>query len=244
MIILGIDTATTTASAALAADGKLWLEEVGRVVDSCGDRPSVTIRPNHAESVLPLVEALLKRAGLSLGEISALAVSIGPGSFTGLRIGLSTVKGLAYGSDIPVLGVPTLLAVASRVEGWRGLVCPLLDARKKEVYAAIFRRSDEKLERMGDDLVSSPQGIIGQIESFGATEPCLFVGDGADTYGDLIRGSLGERALLSSGDRYPSIASAVALLATERVRRGETDPLGSLVPIYIRPSEAELKRRH
>ena len=242
MMILGIDTATTTASVALVEDGKLVAEEVHLESPRGGGGLSPSARANHATTLLPLVERLLQRTRISLDEISALAVSIGPGSFTGLRIGLSTVKGLAYGWDIPVVGVPTLAAMAARVTDRDGFICPLLDARKREVYAALFVKQGKKLERMTSDLVSSPEKIIERIRSLGKEEPCLFIGDGTRTYGDLIQSSLGERAILTLGESYPSCASAVARLAEERVQRGEFDPLGPLVPLYLRPSEAELRK--
>ena len=140
MKILGIDTSTVTASVALVEEGKLTWEEVSPPSEQSRLCPGAVHRANHAETLLPLMHTVLTKTGVSLPEISALAVSIGPGSFTGLRIGLSTVKGLAYGWDIPVVGVPTLLAVAARVTNWEGLVCPLLDAKKNEVYTALFQK--------------------------------------------------------------------------------------------------------
>lgn len=242
MRVLGIDTATATASAALVEEGKLVLEEV-RSGHTRSEGLAPTDRGNHAEILLPLVDTILKRAALPLSEISAFAVSIGPGSFTGLRIGLSTVKGLAFGWNIPVVGVPTLLAVAARVTDWDGLICPFLDARKKEVYAALFCKKAETLERLTQDLVCAPESIIRSIQSSGYREPCLFIGDGIKVYGDLIKSSLGDDAVITLGESYPSTAFAVARLGEERVRRQEFDPLGPLVPLYLRPSEAELKRR-
>lgn len=242
LMVLGIDTATATASVALVEEGRLVAEEVrpaqGRAVGPLAPEG----RGNHAEILLPLIDLVLKKGGLSLSEISAFAVSIGPGSFTGLRIGLSTVKGLSYGWKISVVGIPTLLAVATKVSGWNGLVCPFLDARKKEVYAALFRKKGEKLERLTQDLVSSPDTIIARIESLGGREPCLFVGDGTKLYGNLIGSFLAERALLTMGESYPSTAYAVACLGEERFKRDEIDYVGPLVPLYLRPSEAELKK--
>src|SRR3970282_1974851 len=159
MMILGIDTATATASVALVEEGRVIAEEVRTALKQSGPHPSGG-RGNHAEILLPLIGMVLAKAGVLLPEISAFAVSIGPGSFTGLRIGLSTVKGLAYGWEVPVVGVPTLLAVAARVTGWDGLVCPLLDARKKEVYAALFRKEAETLERLAEDLVCSAEAVL------------------------------------------------------------------------------------
>jgi tRNA threonylcarbamoyladenosine biosynthesis protein TsaB len=237
---LGIDTATATASVALVENGKVVFDEVWPSQVQCKSH-FTTGRANHAESLLPLVDSLLREAALSLSDLSGLAVSIGPGSFTGLRIGLSTVKGLAYGSKIPVVGVPTLFAVAARVSDWDGMICPVLDARKKEVYFAFFRKEAERLERVTEDFVSSPGKIIEGLQLFGKQEPCLFIGEGTKVYGDLIRSSLGDRCHLTLGESYPSTASAVARIGEDKLRKQEYDPLGSLSPLYLRPSEAELK---
>lgn len=217
------------------------MEEIRSAPKQSGGSPSGG-RRNHAEILIPLVETVLNKAGLSLSDISGFAVSIGPGSFTGLRIGLSTVKGLAYGRKVPVAGIPTLLAVAARVTDWNGLVCPLLDARKKEVYAALFRKRAEKLERLTQDLVSPADEIVRRIELLDSPEPCLFIGDAARVYGNLITSALKERGLLTLGESFPSTAYAVAKLGEEKFNRQEFDSPGPLIPLYIRPSEAELKK--
>jgi len=243
MRVLGIDTATATASVALVEDGKLIAEEIHRCNSQPRSSSSGASRPNHAEILLPLVDRLSKKTGIHLRDLAALAISIGPGSFTGLRIGLSTVKGLAYGCGIPVVGVPTLGAVAARVTDWDGLICPFLDARKKEVYAALFRKKGESLERLADDAVCAPERVIGHIQSRREGKPCLFIGAGVRVYGSLIQDLLGEGAILAVEERYPSVASAVARLGEEKLARVGGDPVGPLVPLYLRPSEAELKRR-
>ncbi len=241
MRVLGIDTSTATASVALVEDGKLLCEEVRSDPRQPGALSSAS-RGNHAETLLPLIDALLNEAGLPLSEVTAFAVSIGPGSFTGLRIGLSTVKGLAYGCRIPVVGIPTLLAVAARVTGWDGLICPFLDARKNEVYAALFRKKRQGLEHLTHDLVATPEEVVQKVKSLGNREPCLFIGDGAQVYANLITATLGNRGFLTLGETYPSTACAVARLGEERLGKQEIDSLGSLVPLYLRPSEAELKK--
>ncbi|HET8564449.1 MAG TPA: tRNA (adenosine(37)-N6)-threonylcarbamoyltransferase complex dimerization subunit type 1 TsaB, partial [Candidatus Binatia bacterium] len=114
MRILGIDTASTNASAALLEDGRVIADEI-RLDDVASRYAGRMPAPHHAEIILPLIDAVLRKGGTSIEEISGIAVSIGPGSFTGLRIGLSTVKGLAYGCAVPVVGVSTLLANAARV---------------------------------------------------------------------------------------------------------------------------------
>jgi tRNA threonylcarbamoyladenosine biosynthesis protein TsaB len=241
MRILGIDTATVTASVALVEDGRLVLEEICDGEIRGPSHSSPVERANHAQTLLPLVDRVLKKASVPLEGINALAISIGPGSFTGLRIGLSTVKGLAYACAIPVVAVPTLLAVALRVTGWQGLICPFLDARKKEVYAALFRKRDESLVRLTGDLVDSPERVVKAVPS-SPEESCLFIGEGTRIYGDVINEHLADRGLITLGEGYPSIASAVAQVAVEKVQNNSFDVLGSLVPLYLRPPEAELRK--
>jgi len=243
MTILGVDTSTAIASVALIEDGTLVGEETH--VGSGTGYPGTALpgrRTNHAESLVPLIQSLLSRLEVPWEGISALAVSIGPGSFTGLRIGLSTVKGLAYGWEVPVVGVPTLWAMAFRVTGWKGLVCPLLDARKKEVYTALFRMQENGiLVRLAEDEVCPPEVILQKGKRW-AGEPCLFIGDGMAVYGEAIRSLWGEGAVLSSGESYPSTAYAVARLAAVRLKERAWDSAGQLAPVYLRPSEAEIKK--
>ena len=178
MRILGLDTATGTASAALLEDGRI-------VVDEINSRPEPAFRArggassgNHAETVLPLIRSVLEKTGTAAADLSGLAVSVGPGSFTGVRIGLSTVKGLSYGSSVPVLGFSTLLANAIRVVNFEGLICSFLDARKHQVYAALFRRAGHGFTRISDDALVDADAVIQQARQFEPALPCLFIGDG------------------------------------------------------------------
>ncbi|MGH7768940.1 MAG: tRNA (adenosine(37)-N6)-threonylcarbamoyltransferase complex dimerization subunit type 1 TsaB [Candidatus Binatia bacterium] len=242
MIILGIDTATAAASAAIVEDARLVAEETTADfrASSNGAAPH---RSNHAETLLPLIDRLLEAAGLRLTDVSAFAVAIGPGSFTGLRIGLSMVKGLSYGSEAPVVGIPTLAAVAARVNDGAGFICPFLDARKKEVYAALFCRRGGRLERVSEDIAAAPEKVVESVRRLTDGEPCLFIGDAARTYAEVVKEGLGEKGRLTLGEKYRTVASAVAFLAEEKILRRECDPVGPLVPLYLRPSEAELKRK-
>lgn len=243
MKILGMDTTTATASVALVEDGRLVFEEVLAGCTELADLSAPTKRTNHAETLLPLIERVVKRAQITFSEISALAVSIGPGSFTGLRIGLSTVKGLSYGWEIRVIGVPTLPAIAARVTDWHGLICPLLDARRKEVYAALFyKKEDEGLKRLTEDLVCPPEQIMREIQTY-HRETCLLIGDGTRVYKDLINACLADRAQVTLGESYPSTAFSVARIAGERLEKGKIDSPGLLVPLYLRPFEAGLKKK-
>jgi tRNA threonylcarbamoyladenosine biosynthesis protein TsaB len=238
MRIIGIDTATTVASVALVDNGLVISEKSHPSRETASDGDRHISKSNHAETILPLLESLLESSGMSLQAISGLAVSIGPGSFTGLRIGLSTVKGLAYGWRIPVVGVSTLLAQAARVTYYDGLICTLLDARKNEVYAALFEKSGDSVRRISEDTVASAATIIEIIRPL---TPCLMVGDGAAVHEQLLLQQLGDAALFQVGDFSLSIGATVARLSEHRFRANDVDDLGSLTPVYLRRAEAEFK---
>ena len=164
MRVIGIDTASGAASVALVENGLLLSEKTDLRCESARDAIRRGDKSNRAETLLPLIELLFESTGVSLQNISGCALSIGPGSFTGLRIGLSTVKGLAYGWQIPVVGVSTLFAHAARVTDHEGLICALLDARKNEVYAAVFRKTADIVNRVTDDAVASAANVARTLE--------------------------------------------------------------------------------
>ena len=226
--VLGIDTATSIASVALVEDGESVAEELhdprsvaieGKIVQSGG---------NHAEFLLPSIQLLLDKTNTTLSAVSGIAVTLGPGSFTGVRIGLATVKGLAYGCGIPVVGVSTLQAYAARVRRFTGLICPLLDARKSEVYVALFRRGGDDLSRLTDDAVISVGAIIELLPQYmsGHSESALLVGDGAIAYKDGLTKSFGAAVAISDGTEYGSIAAQVALIAEQRFLRRSVNNVG------------------
>jgi tRNA threonylcarbamoyladenosine biosynthesis protein TsaB len=226
MLVLGIDTATRIASVGLVRDGEPLDEE------------SCVAKSNHTETLLPLIARLLARSEVSLSEVGGIGVSIGPGSFTGLRIALSAVKGFAYALGQQVVAVPTLEALAHTVSDWPENICPLLDARKGEVYAALFRRERHgSLERLTPDQVCTPHTLLDRL-----TTPCLFLGDALERYGDLIVERCGPGARLLPFSTYHPHGTTVAKLAWERLCRGESDDLSLLVPSYVRKPDAEFKR--
>lgn len=243
MRILGVDTATSTASAAIIEDGRLVVEKILPRPGSVNLTTERHFRSNHAEVILPLIQSVLRAATVSLSELSALAVSIGPGSFTGLRVGLSTVKGLSYGWRIPVVGVSTLLANAARITDFDGLICSVLDARKKEVYAALFTSRGNNFERLTEDSVLEAGAVVDLVRKFDDGAPCLFIGDGAIPYKKLFVESFGNKAFLRQETTTPSIASAVARLSEEQSCSSNIDASGPLAPVYLRLSEAEAKRK-
>ena len=196
-------------------------------------------RNNHAAILLPLIDSALGGAALTLSDISGFAVAIGPGSFTGLRIGLSTVQGLSYGSGTSVIGVSTLHAIAARINDFNGIICAILDARKKELYGALFRRSACSLKRLTDDAVMSFEQLGELFRECNPAQPILLTGDGTITYGESLVVSLGGQVRVCQNETAPTVAAAVALLGEAHVARGAALPQASLSPLYVRRAEAE-----
>jgi len=239
MRVIGIDTASGAASVALVENGLLLSEKTDLSWDFAGNGLRCSSKSNRAETLLPLIESLFESTGVSFQDVTGFALSIGPGSFTGLRIGLSTVKGLAYGWEIPVVGVSTLFAYAARVTDYEGLICALLDARKNEVYAAVFRKTADVVNRVTEDAVISAPNVVETIRGLRGHSPCLFVGDGAVVYKNLLLEL--PRVSLPEATNYPTVAAAVACLGEDRFRCNRFDNLGALTPVYLRRSEAEFK---
>jgi tRNA threonylcarbamoyladenosine biosynthesis protein TsaB len=222
--ILGIDTATWTCAVALARDGAVLEERAERTESS------------HAATLPRLVGDVLARAGERLRPGDAVAVAIGPGSFTGLRIGLSFAKGLAFAGRLRLVGVPTLDALAVGALPWDGRLCAALDARKQEVYAAVYARDGEGIARLGEPCAIAAARLA---EAIGG--PCTFVGDAVEVYGEAFRGVLGAAAALLPPAVRPPRASAIIRLARARLAREPAgDDLAALAPVYLRPPEAEL----
>ena len=223
--MLGVETATWTASVGVV-DGREPLAELTRAAAG-----------THATSLIPLIRDVLVAAAQPLSALDLFAVSIGPGSFTGLRIGLSVAKGLAMATAKPVVGVPTLTALAHVVGPRAHTVYPVLDARKREVYAAAFESPAGRPERLWGPEVLTPEALAERLRP-----PCVLCGDGVDEYESIFRQRLGGSVDLLPSSRLAPSALAVALLGAERFRRFGADDVAALEPAYIRPCEAEQKR--
>ena len=235
MRILGLDTATAVSSVALLEDGKISAEAV---FPPHSLNEVVAVTSNHSETVLPLIHSVLESTRRRLSDIDAIGVSIGPGSFTGLRIGLALVKGIAYEWNLPVVGVSSLEAHAARLVEFSGVICPLLDARKQEVYAALFdRRNGELARRLADQAieVSELGGLWGGIPDDAAI---ALVGNGATRYREQILELLQGRAQIVGESCCGSVAAAVAQLALARLGEAPGADLGQLVPLYLGVSQA------
>jgi len=244
MRILGIDSATRTASVALIEDEGAIDEQKSEKRHSVNVGASDSVR-NCAEIIVPLIKSLLEKTHLAPADLSAIAVSIGPGSFTGLRVGLATAKGIAYSGGLPLIGISTLLALAAGVKDFDGIICSLLDARKNDVYLGLFRRAGKILSRLTDDALLPIDRAIecarGYQEQTGAALVRI-IGDAGDAHKQKLTDALGKKIVLSSENQHPSIAPQVALLARERLLSESVDELGSLVPVYLRRPEAEVRK--
>ncbi|OEU52154.1 MAG: tRNA N6-adenosine(37)-N6-threonylcarbamoyltransferase complex dimerization subunit TsaB [Desulfobacterales bacterium C00003060] len=224
MIILGVDTSVRTGSVAVLK-GDTVLAEI-----------AVTSAETHAKRLMSAVDDTLRMAGLTIAECDGFAVTTGPGSFTGLRIGISAVKGLGFATKKPVTGVSTLDALAYQFPSFPHLICPILDACKGEIYTALHECTGfMKWKIVVGDCAAEPREWLGQIQRF-----CLFVGNGTLVYGRLIKETLGDLAHFAPPYLNTVRAPVVAYIGMKQIHAGRIADLASLAPHYIRKSDAEI----
>lgn len=224
MKVLALETATLAGSIAIVDDVEGLIGEV-----------KVSVKIAHSERLMPSIEWLLKASGISIKEIDVFAVSIGPGSFTGLRIGLSTAKGFAFATGKPVVPVRTLDAFARTMPFCPHLICPMLDARKNEVYAAFYRWDNDVCTKIMPETSIKPDELLNDTRG-----PVVFMGEGAKLYKNVISDLLKTKAIFAPLSHMSPSASTVAEIAIEMIKQGmAADPV-SLTPYYIRKCEAEV----
>ena len=227
MRILSIDTTTMQGSVALSEG------EVPIAQEQHG------IRATHSERLLASIDHLLSMAKWRQNEIEGIAVAIGPGSFTGLRIGLATAKGMALAIGCPIAGVSSLECLALNGRGATGTVVSLIDARRGELYAAAYNVPWEgRPTSVMEECVLPPDELVKRLEAIEGE--LLLVGDGVIRYGSNFKEALGHRALMPKGLYSFPQAYNLACLALERLRLGGKDDLAGLVPNYVRRSDAEI----
>lgn len=227
MKILALETSAKAVSAAVVEDGKV----LGYAYQNIGLTHSVTM--------MPMVDSMLKNASLTMADMEAVAVAKGPGSFTGLRIGVSAVKGLAWAGDLPCYGVSTLEAMAKNVTTFEGLIVCAMDARRNQVYNALFRCHGGVLERLSNDRAIGLTELCEELNA--CNEPMVVVGDGAVLAYGFLKEYLSPIALAPENVRYQN-AVGVALVAEEAMERGENCEGRDLSPTYLRLSQAERER--
>ena len=212
MNILMIDTSGPACGVAIMADGRLVYEA------------ELTHKQTHSQRVMPMVDTALQMSDMTAADMDVFGAVVGPGSFTGVRIGVSTVKALAHAANKPCVAVDALEALAANVTAFDGVVCPILDARAQQVYGAIFKRG----ERLTEDTVE---------------KLTLFLGDGAPGFEAAIRERLGDKAHFAQPQHNGLRAGSACALAARRLEAGET-PLDyiTLLPLYLRAPQAERER--
>ena len=226
MKILAIETSTMLGGVAIMDDSEGLVVEI-----------RLNVKTAHSERLMTVIDHALRQADMTISDIDVFGVAIGPGSFTGLRIGLSTVKGLSFATGKPVVPVPTLEAFAWNFPYSAHPVCVMLDARKKEVYTAVFRWSDFGFKRVLEERSVRPADLVKTLDG-----PVIFAGEGASLYKDSILEIAGANAIFApKQDMVPSPANVAFLGLRIAADRDVAEPMG-LVPFYIRRSEAEIKK--
>lgn len=225
MKILALDSSATVASVALCEDETLLAEY------------TLNNGNTHSETLLPMIETMLSHFGATVDEIDLFAASTGPGSFTGVRIGTATLKGLAFAKNTPCVGVSTLEALAENAVAVGGLICPVMNARRSQVYTALFRSDGHTLTRLMPDSALAIAELDGLLAPYG--EAVTLVGDGYDITKKGL--SQTETRDLPSRLRHQS-AYSVAAVALRAYTRGEAVTDAALAVTYLRPSQAERER--
>jgi len=224
--ILGIDTSTKFCNLSLIEDEDIIIEYTIN-----------GLKKKHSSILVPAIEDLLKMIDLKMEEINGIAVSVGPGSFTGLRVGLAVAKGLSYTCSLPLLGITTLDAMAFPLKEIPYLICPLLESKKDEIYDAVFRGGDD-LHRVMDYKCEDIQSLLVRLSPL--KEKIIFLGDGIKKYRDIIKEKIGKDALFIDSQLNLPVATNIAFLGLNKLKKGEEDNISTLTPFYLRKSEAEI----
>lgn len=227
MRILGIESSSLVASVAIVEDETTMAEY------------TVNFKKTHSQTLLPMIDEMVKLLEIDLSTVDAIAVSGGPGSFTGLRIGSATAKGLGLALHKPLIHVPTLDATAYNLYGTEALICPIMDARRNQVYTGIYRFRESFEIVHGQDAMDIDE-LMGILNSMG--EPVIFLGDGVPVFRRRIGETLTVRALFAPAHVNRQRASAVAALGAVYFKEGKTETAMEHKPDYLRKSQAERER--
>lgn len=228
MKILAIDTSGPNCSVSIIDDSKILAAF------------TINNGTTHSQNLVPMIEQVQKFANVDLSSIDAFACSIGPGSFTGLRIGIATIKGFAISLNKPTLSVPTLLALAYNISNFDGLVCSIIDARNNNVYAGIYRNENDSLTLVEDYISDSIEVLIEHLKDY--DDNIIFVGDGVSVYKDLLYKNLSNDSsniLFASEHLNCQYALSVARAALDMAKNNEYSDYNSLSPLYLKKSQAE-----
>ena len=223
MKILSIDTSGSNCSACIFEDGKIISEF------------NLSVGITHSQTLLPIIDILNKNANIDISDIDVFACSTGPGSFTGLRIGIATIKGFALSLDKKVIGVPTLYSIANNIPYFDGAICSVLDARNNNVYAAIY---DSNLNMVGEYITDTSDKLIETLKKF-KVQKIMFVGSGAEVYKEKFTQEFGSNAIFADDSFNRELASSIARVAYKRALNNDFDDCDKLLPMYLKKSQAE-----
>ena len=225
MKILGLDSSGIVASVAIVEDDVLIAEY------------TVNYKKTHSQTLLPMLDEIAKMTELDLNSIDAIAVAAGPGSFTGLRIGSATAKGLGLALKKPLIAIPTVEGLAYNLYDISGLICPIMDARRKQVYTGIYRFTDHQLKVVEDQMAVPMETVIEKLNQYGET--VTFLGDGVPVFHELIAEKMTVPYSFAPAHVNKQRAAAVAALGEIYYRQGKTETAMEHVPDYLRVSQAE-----
>jgi tRNA threonylcarbamoyladenosine biosynthesis protein TsaB len=229
MRILGIDTSTIVATVAVIEKHRL----MGEII--------INHEKKHSEKILPAIDCLLKSINVSIKDIEGFAVSTGPGSFTGIRIGVATVKGLAQGLDRPVYGVSTLKALAYNMPVNNFIHCPMLDAQRGEVYTGLYQWQKGQCINIMADNAKNLEDLTQILNKQSA--PVLLSGDGVYKHAEFLKTQVDIELITAPEHLIMPRASSVAKAGLDMAQKGEAEHFKTLEPVYLRPSYAEEKRK-
>ena len=228
MNLLAIDASGIAGSVAYIKDNRL----VGEYY--------ICDKLTHSQTIMPMLEEMKALLNIQLEEIDAVAVTSGPGSFTGLRIGVTAAKALALALNVPIVGVPTLDTMAHAMVYTERLICPIMDARRNQVYTALYKWEADTLKRLTEHMaVDIEEYIIGLKDR---EEKIIFLGDGVSVYENKIKEVLGEKAVFAPSFCNLQHASVLAHVATKCYEAGQVEDPSLFVPIYLRKSQAEREK--
>lgn len=227
MKILALETSSMVASVAIINEDKLLAEF------------TINNKKTHSQMLMPIVEQVIDRLDLTPYDIDLFAVSSGPGSFTGIRIGVATVKSLAQAFDKPVVGVSGLDGLAFNLVNFNGLICPMMDARNAQVYTCLYRSNVEGINRLKDYMAIRVVDLISLIQDSNGT--VMFCGDGALLHKNLLTEKLGNEAKFAQSVFMFQRASSIAFLALQKAKANDLLSYNELQPYYLRKSQAEQK---
>lgn len=229
MRVLALDSATNVASCAVVDKDNILVEF------------NLNTRKTHSERLMPLISQALDYADFTLADIDGFSVSIGPGSFTGLRIGLATIKALAFFTGRPLVGISTLDGLAANIPQADGIICPVLQARRDEIYCALYINAVSGQERISNYLAMSPTKLIALLAQLNAAK-ITFLGDGTKLLPKNTKELLSHCLEAPAQHRIPR-AAAIGFLGLRRLEKGFQDDLNLLTPFYVKASAAEDRLR-